>query len=289
MPAQVAHLLPARPERSHKGTFGRVLIMGGSGDYPGAPVLAALGAIEAGSGLVTVVSAGQNSGVAHPVGAVILPLVQDDSNPGTLTLAHLAVVFSRLERCRGLVIGPGLGTDQATVTAVRELLARIGTHERTLTIVVDADALNAISPVAPDRWPIGSRVGSSGADRGRSIVFTPHMAEMARLTGQTVDAVGRDPVWHCTRIGDALGCRGSSEACPKCRRVSHWDGGSWHVRKCGVGNGRKWGRACRCHCLIGGTGCFSVGEFCYRDDASCPYRRRMGRPTRKRRAACIRP
>lgn len=194
MPAQVAHLLPARPDRSHKGTFGRVLILGGSGRYPGAPVLAALGAMEAGSGLVTIANPGQNSGVVPPVEAVILPLVQDESTPGALTLAHLDAVVEYLERCKGLVIGPGLGTDQATVTAVRELLARMGTRERSLSIVVDADALNALSPVEPDGWPLGALAGRSGADRGCSFVFTPHLAEMARLTGQTVEVVGRDPV-----------------------------------------------------------------------------------------------
>ncbi|NBT17639.1 MAG: bifunctional ADP-dependent NAD(P)H-hydrate dehydratase/NAD(P)H-hydrate epimerase [Proteobacteria bacterium] len=134
MPAQVAHLLPARPDRSHKGTS------------------------------------------------------------GVLTATHIADVLACVERCRGMVIGPGLGTDQATVTAVRELLARIGTHERPLTVVVDADALNAISPVAPDRWPIYSGPASSGAGRGCSFVFTPHVAEMARLTGLTVETVVRDPV-----------------------------------------------------------------------------------------------
>ena len=194
VPAHVAHLLPARPDRSHKGTFGRVLVLGGSGRYPGAPVLAALGAIEAGSGLVTIANAGQDAGVVPPVEAVVLPLVQDASTPGVLNLAHLDVVVEHLERCRGLVIGPGLGLDGATVTAVRELLARIGTRDQSLTVVVDADALNAISPVAPDHWPLGALVGTSVPDRGCSFVFTPHLAEMARLTGQTVETVGRDPV-----------------------------------------------------------------------------------------------
>jgi len=194
MPAQVAHLLPARPDRSHKGTFGRVLILGGSGRYPGAPVLAGLGAIGAGGGLVTIASAGKSVGVVPPVEAVVLPLADDGTPSGVLTATHIADVLACVERCRGMVIGPGLGTDQATVTAVRELLARIGTHERPLTVVVDADALNAISPVAPDRWPIYSGPASSGAGRGCSFVFTPHVAEMARLTGLTVETVVRDPV-----------------------------------------------------------------------------------------------
>ena len=194
MPAQVAHLLPARPDRSHKGTFGRVLILGGSGRYPGAPVLAGLGAIEAGGGLVTIANAGKRVGVVPPVEAVVLPLAEDETPSGVLTATHIADVLACVERCRGMVIGPGLGTDQATVTAVRELLARIGTRERPLTVVVDADALNAISPVAPDRWPIFSGPASSEAGRGCSFVFTPHVAEMARLTGLTVETVVRDPV-----------------------------------------------------------------------------------------------
>ncbi len=93
MPAQVAHLLPARPDRSHKGTFGRVLILGGSGRYPGAPVLAGLGAIGAGGGLVTIASAGKSVGVVPPVEAVVLPLAHHWAPSGGVPAANFLGAF----------------------------------------------------------------------------------------------------------------------------------------------------------------------------------------------------
>ena len=84
MPAQVAHLLPARPDRSHKGTFGRVLILGGSGRYPGAPVLAGLGAIEAGGGLVTIANAGKSVGVVGKAMRAGMPADQDEAPLGSV-------------------------------------------------------------------------------------------------------------------------------------------------------------------------------------------------------------
>lgn len=163
----VADHLPPRPERAHKGDFGRVLIVAGSIEYPGAVLLTALGAMRAGAGVVRVATA--ESVAARLASAVpeITWMALDEEAPGLISPGGWRRVTTAASGYDAVVIGPGLGSQPATQRRARQLIAGL-----TVPTVVDADGLNALA--AGDRWWQAARA---------SMVLTPHPGEFARLTG----------------------------------------------------------------------------------------------------------
>jgi NAD(P)H-hydrate epimerase len=173
-------MLPARPPDAHKGTFGKALIVAGSIYYSGAAALAAQAATRVGSGLVTLCPPRSiYSAVASKLTEVTYLPLPDDM--GVLSENAVQVLAERIEGYQALLVGPGLSTKRETVAFVHRLLsiepstkkARIESELRRLTLpplVVDADALNALSEVAD--W---------AKHLPRLSILTPHPGEMARL------------------------------------------------------------------------------------------------------------
>ena len=163
----VAERLPPRPDRAHKGTFGRVLVIAGSIEYPGAAVLTALGTMRAGAGLVRIAAA--ESVAARLAGS--LPeatwLSLDEEAPGLISPGGWRRVTAEAKRYDAAVVGPGLGRQPATQRRTRQLVATMP-----IPTVVDADGLNALAEER--RWWRGLR---------STLVLTPHPVEFARLTG----------------------------------------------------------------------------------------------------------
>ncbi|HEX2883510.1 MAG TPA: NAD(P)H-hydrate dehydratase [Candidatus Limnocylindria bacterium] len=168
-PGWVASRLPPRPARAHKGDFGRVLVVGGSIDYPGAPLLVGLGAMRAGAGLVRVAAA--DAVVGHIAGSVpeLTWLSLDEEAPGLIAPGGWRRIATEASHVDALVIGPGLGRQPATLRRVRQLIPTLRRPA-----VIDADGLTALSET--DRWWRGL---------SPSLVLTPHPGEFARLTGRS--------------------------------------------------------------------------------------------------------
>jgi hydroxyethylthiazole kinase-like uncharacterized protein yjeF len=163
----VARHLPPRPDRAHKGDFGRVLVVAGSIDYPGAPLLTALGAMRAGAGLTRVAAA--DSVVARIAGTIpeVTWMPLDEEAPGLISPGGWRRLTTESSDYDAVVIGPGLGRQPATQRRTRQLIAALEPPG-----VIDADALNALAGAA--RWWQGLQA---------SLVLTPHPGEFARLTG----------------------------------------------------------------------------------------------------------
>ncbi|MCW5981262.1 MAG: NAD(P)H-hydrate dehydratase [Bryobacteraceae bacterium] len=167
---------PRAPE-SHKGSFGHVLVIGGSRGKSGAAAMAGLSALRAGAGLVTVASAaGSTAEIAsHAAELMTEPLPETDAG----TIAAQAFDYGRFaalaERKTVFAVGPGLGAHAETITFVRRLVA-----DYSQPMVIDADGLNALA----------------GADfTGRpSMVLTPHPGEMSRLAGLNAERIAGDRV-----------------------------------------------------------------------------------------------
>jgi NAD(P)H-hydrate epimerase len=168
-------IVPVRAAESHKGDFGRVLIIGGSMGKTGAAHLAALGALRSGAGLVTVGTPRSSVPILASMAAEYMTLPLEETPNGTIDFAALDRVLEF--EADVIAVGPGLGTDPSTAAFVQGLVERSG-----VPLVLDADALNAFSG-DPDRLI---------ARDGQEIVITPHPGEMARLVGQTVEAVQKD-------------------------------------------------------------------------------------------------
>lgn len=165
-PGDFAPLFGPRTPAGHKGDYGHVLVIAGSRTKPGAAAMAGISALRAGAGLVTVASAGSAIGAisAHAMELMTEPL------PETETGGIVSVPEGLLERKTALAVGPGLGTEAATVEWVRALVA-----ESPLPMVLDADGLNALA-------------GGLGRTNGLR-VLTPHPGEMSRLTGKSTREV----------------------------------------------------------------------------------------------------
>src|SRR4051812_8252939 len=152
--------LPVRTADTHKGDYGKVLVIAGSENMIGAPALVALGALRAGSGLVR---------IAVPkeiVPAVLTICPQATAFAWSTTKIKELLAFA--DEHDALVVGPGLGTSAAVKRLVLELVEK---HHGPM--VLDADALNVLSSLEPSEWPKRRNLGN--------IVLTPHMGEYMRL------------------------------------------------------------------------------------------------------------
>jgi NAD(P)H-hydrate epimerase len=156
-------VLHRRREDTHKGDYGKVLIVGGSRGKSGAAAMAGHAALRSGAGLVTVATA---SGCQALVAASMPELMTEpleETASGTIANASIAQLF---EGKTLMALGPGLGVHPET-----QAMARIALREAAIPVVLDADGLNAFS-------------GYTVELRGRSerpVVITPHPGEMARL------------------------------------------------------------------------------------------------------------
>ena len=171
----IASLLPERPKRSNKATFGKVLCVAGSYCMSGAAYLAAKAAYRTGAGLVKVLTVEDNRVIIQSSLPEALLSVYDRENFDK-NIAAVAVKWADV-----VAVGPGMGTDE---TAKRLLCAVLKNSAR--PIVIDADALNIIA-ADPKLWEIVPK-GS---------VITPHPGEMARLCGCTVDEILDDVSGIC--------------------------------------------------------------------------------------------
>ncbi|SRR5579884_607631 len=185
----VDRALPRRPPDSHKGRFGRVLVVAGARGFAGAGVLAARGAIRAGAGLVTIALPGSLASVpgASLPEAMTHPL--PETAAGTLGDAAYGDLAEAAGRASAVAIGPGLTTHPEVVSLVRRLLPRLETP-----VVVDADGLNALAG-EPTRL----------RDVPGPVVITPHPGEMARLLGRSAADVQRDRLSIAREAARAFG------------------------------------------------------------------------------------
>ena len=155
--------LPGRRAHSNKGTYGKVLVIAGSVNMAGAACLCAMAAYRGGCGLVRVLTAEENR-----------PVIQ-----ATVPEAILAVYGERVDEAQveqavswadSVVIGPGIGTDGRAKALLTHVL-----RCKASALVLDADALNLL---AGD--------GTLLSSLPENAILTPHLGEMARLTGKSV-------------------------------------------------------------------------------------------------------
>lgn len=177
--------LPKRRSDTHKGDYGRLLIIGGSVGYTGAPTLCARAAVRSGAGLVYL-------GVPADIYA-ITAVKNDEAMPfplacedGRISAAALDTILERLAACDVCVIGPGLGRG----AALTELVQRV-VLESMIPIIADADALFALAQDV------------SVLKRAREpVVLTPHEGEFRRFYGKSTG----DRAEEAAKLAAEYGC-----------------------------------------------------------------------------------
>ena len=167
--AAAAALLPDRPARGHKGTFGKVLAIAGSLDYAGAALLVCRAAGRAGAGLVTLAipESLQPLFAAKVVEATTMALPEDDVEEVD---PEPAIARIHDHEHDAIVLGPGLRPGLATTELVRMLLAVPEHDSAPAPMVLDAEALRSMATLG--EWWTGTV---------RPCVLTPHPGEFARL------------------------------------------------------------------------------------------------------------
>ena len=151
--------VPARPRLVNKWTTA-VGIAAGSPGMEGAAILCTRGAMAAGAGMIRLGSPG-SPGAAWPTEAVRMHLPGQGWASGFL---------EAVGKCKAVVVGPGLGTGDATAAEIRTVLAGVS-----VPLVIDADALTALGDVATALALVGARRAPT--------ILTPHDGEYARLNG----------------------------------------------------------------------------------------------------------
>ncbi|RLT09646.1 MAG: NAD(P)H-hydrate dehydratase [Planctomycetota bacterium] len=168
---------PVRPVDAHKGTFGRVLVIGGSRGMSGAPSLAGLGALRGGAGLVYVAVPSEILPIVAAIepSYLTIPLATDEEH-GCLSTDGLTGLRTACEGKDAVALGPGLGQSRGVAAIVNSLFT-----ELPQPMVVDADALNALAASGG-----AGRLASSAAGPR---ILTPHPGEFARLIGSDIATV----------------------------------------------------------------------------------------------------
>ncbi len=153
--------IPKRKEDSHKGDYGKILLIGGSANLGGAIMLAARACVFSGSGLITVATHPTNHSALHsrcPEAMVI-----DINDTKMLT--------KMIEMTDSILIGPGLGVDFKGNNAITFLLQNIQPHQN---LIVDGDAITIFSKLKPQLPTC-------------RVIFTPHLKEWERLSGIPIE------------------------------------------------------------------------------------------------------
>ncbi|MBC5993879.1 NAD(P)H-hydrate dehydratase [Pontibacter cellulosilyticus] len=188
----IHYKLKPRKKFSHKGTFGHTLLLCGGFGKMGAAVLAARACLRSGVGLLTlqVPSAGYT--------------VLQTAVPEAMTLAdksrkHLSELPQDINKYNAIGVGPGLGTERITKTAIGQLLAT-SSHP----LIIDADAINLI----------GSSDKLKAQLPKNRVIFTPHPKEFERLVGKSNNDYDRlrDMLEFCAEYGCYVVLKGSNTA-----------------------------------------------------------------------------
>lgn len=158
--------LPVRAEDSHKGSYGKLLVIAGSSQMAGAAVLAAKAAYRMGTGLVKVVTAEENRNI-------LLTLVPEALVSVYGKNIDKKKLIEELKWADAVVLGPGIGTGAAAEDLLSTVMMNVN-----VPLVLDADALNLLAK-EPERL----------LRPHMDLVVTPHLGEMSRLTGDAVSYI----------------------------------------------------------------------------------------------------
>ena len=167
-----AELLPLRDANSHKGDYGKLLLVSGSVGMTGAAVLVARASLKMGAGLVTVgVPESLNNILENKlIEAMTYPL--GETVDGTFDISALDQIKELLSSRDVLAIGPGIRTKVEAAKVVNRLLIEVDKP-----IVIDADGLNNLDDL------------SILEERSSPTVLTPHPGEMSRLIGKSIEEI----------------------------------------------------------------------------------------------------
>lgn len=175
--SNVEFFLPKRLAWTHKGNYGRVLVIAGSRNMSGAAYLTSRAALRAGAGLVYLAVPKSIQKLVAAKTREVITIGLPETGAGTLSLKAYGLI--RKIKADVVAIGPGLTTHPETKELVKKLVRQL----KVSCVVLDADGLNCIADDPSILKKSKSR-----------IIITPHPGEMSRLIGKNVGQIQRNRV-----------------------------------------------------------------------------------------------
>ncbi|MCL2015561.1 MAG: NAD(P)H-hydrate dehydratase [Defluviitaleaceae bacterium] len=176
----IKKMLPVRHARSHKGTYGRICVLAGSADMPGAAMLCCKASYKAGAGLVNACVVDE---VAHVIKTSVPEVVISTVPHKNGEYFDFAAAKDSIDKAKIIVIGPGIGRSSRVKNFVQQVIQYAKTTAKPL--ILDADALVAIA----DNLAILKNLQAP-------CVITPHPGEMSILTGYSISQILENLVAH---------------------------------------------------------------------------------------------
>lgn len=186
--SELHKMLPARPEYSHKGTFGKVLLICGSENYIGAAAICSRAALHTGCGIV-------NLAAPHSVISIIAASAPEcvytplETEGGTISSREIDKLVELANMHSAVVVGCGIGRSESTRRLVEALVKNVR-----VPLLIDADGINQLA--------LNIDVLR---DKNCEIVLTPHIGELARLSGRTAAEASAERYAICRELSEKYG------------------------------------------------------------------------------------
>jgi len=171
----VQELIPVHTKMAHKGRKGKVLIIGGSFKYTGAPVLSALSALRSGAGMVYLAIPESIHMIYRAIypEIIYIPLKQIDGYISSENMDYIVDIINSYG-IDSIGLGPGIGLHSDTKLFVKEIIKKLD-----IPMVVDADALSYIRDILEEI-------------KGKKIIITPHYGEMSKILNLPIDYIQKN-------------------------------------------------------------------------------------------------
>ncbi len=164
-PGDVLRIVKDRPVNSHKGDYGKIMIVGGSRDYYGAPALSGLAALNTGADLVFIYAP---KPAAEVIKTFSPDLIVRPLNSEFISIEQVDFLLRDAESMDVVIVGPGIGVNDDALVGSYKLISKLLVKGK--KVVVDADGLKALA-----------KYGLSSLPNGGSLIITPHAGEFKKI------------------------------------------------------------------------------------------------------------
>lgn len=170
--------LPSRNPDGHKGDFGEALFIAGARNYYGAPYFSAMSFMKAGGGYARLAAPSGVTPFIASRGSEIVFIPQEETREGSISPSCRKQLLELADRMDIVILGPGLSLQEETASLARELAAKINRP-----LIIDGDGISAVCKDL-----------SCVRKRRAPTILTPHLGEMARITGRPVPDIESDRI-----------------------------------------------------------------------------------------------
>ncbi|MDP8253211.1 MAG: NAD(P)H-hydrate dehydratase [Candidatus Kaelpia aquatica] len=163
-----------REKDSHKGDYGKVLILAGSKGMSGAAILASLASLRSGAGLAYLGIPQSLSSIVQERLTEVITVPLKETKSGSVSLAALKQIRLLLKKSDVVLIGPGLSKDKQTKSLTQKLLTEIS-----IPVILDADGINSFA----------GRTRLLKKRKSGSLILTPHLGEFSGISNIKIDKI----------------------------------------------------------------------------------------------------